>query len=340
MARVTRYILGNFAPLFLSLFFTLFFLVSVIFFISIARLTALISVSFLDLGEIFLYSIPEMFSYTMPVTFFIAIAMTMFQMSRENEMIVLFALSLDPRRIAKPFGVISLLLSLFLLLNALVLVPLSKQLGKNFIAMKKMEAKLNLKESEFGQKFSNWHLFVQSSDKKNYRDIVLYQRAKEGNGDKLILARSAHLDRNDSLLRLTLQSGNLYIEGDRKVTQAGFGKLLMHYNPKLKELHSSDIYDYWEQAGHDPKRAQQLSFTVLVALFPLVSFLFALSFGIAHMRQQKPNVYLNSMLLVLLFYVAIYQVSHKAPLYGAITVALLFFGASILFFQKRVMERF
>lgn len=114
----------------------------------------------------------------------------------------------------------------------------------------------------------------------------------------------------------------------------------MHYNPKLKELHSSDIYDYWEQAGHDPKRAQQLSFTVLVALFPLVSFLFALSFGIAHMRQQKPNVYLNSMLLVLLFYVAIYQVSHKAPLYGAITVALLFFGASILFFQKRVMERF
>ncbi len=340
MDRVTRYILGNFAPLFLSLFFTLFFLVSVIFFISIARLTSLISVTFFDLGEIFLYSVPEMFSYTMPVTFFIAIAMTMFQMSRENEIIVLFALSLNPVKIAKPFFVISLLLSLFLLLNTLILVPLSKQMSENFIAMKKMEAKLNLKESEFGQKFSNWHVFVQSSDKKNFHDIVLYQHSEDANADKLILSKSARLDRNNSLLTLTLKEGHLYIQGDQKLTQAGFEKLMMNYNPKLHELHSSEIYDYWMEAKTNKKRAQQLSFTVLVSLFPLLSFLFALSFGIAHMRHQKPNVYLNSMLVVILFYVLIYQVSHKAPLVGSVAVAVLFFAASVLFFKKRVMERF
>ena len=340
MDRVTRYILGNFAPLFLSLFFTLFFLVSVIFFITIARLTALISVSFWDLGEIFLYSVPEMFGYTMPVTFFIAVAMTMFQMSRENEIIVLFALSLNPRKIAKPFFVISLLLSLFLLYNALVLVPLSKQMSKNFIEMKKMEAKLNLKESEFGQKFSNWHVFVRSSDRKNFHDIVLYQKGKEGASDKLILAKSAKLDRNDSLMTLTLQKGDVYIPGNEKLTQADFAKLIMNYKPKLRELHSSDIYDYWMQAKTDPKRMQQLSFTVLVSLFPLLGFLFALSFGIAHMRYQKPNIYLNSMILILLFYIAIYQVSHKAPLFGTVGVVLLFGLLSIFWFEKRVMERF
>ncbi len=340
MDRVTRYVLGNFAPIFLSLFFTLFFLVSVIFFITIARLTALISVSFLDLGEIFLYSVPEMFSYTMPITFFIAVAMTMFQMSKENEVIVLFALSLNPKRIARPFGIIAALLSLFLVVNALILVPMSKQMSKNFIAMKKMEARLNLKESEFGQKFSNWHVFVRKAHKGAYQDIVLYQRDEKGQGDKLILARGATLDRNASLMTLTLEAGSVYIEGNRKLTQAGFEKLLMNYNPKLHALHSSEILDYWRAAKADPKRAQQLSFTLLVALFPLLTVLFALSFGIAHMRYQKPNVYLNSMIVVLLFYISIYQVSHRAPLYGAVAVVLLFAAASRLFFQKRVMERF
>ncbi|HHD77600.1 MAG TPA: LptF/LptG family permease [Campylobacteraceae bacterium] len=340
MDRVTRYILGNFAPLFLSLFFTLFFLVSVIFFITIARLTALISVSFWDLGEIFLYSVPEMFGYTMPVTFFIAVAMTMFQMSRENEVIVLFALSLNPKKIAKPFSVIAALLSLFLLFNALVLVPLSRQMSKNFIEMKKMEAKLNLKESEFGQKFSDWHVFVRSSDRRNFHDIVLYQKGKEGESDKLILAKSANLDRNASLMTLTLKEGNVYIPGSDKLTQASYARLIMNYNPKLHELHSSDIYDYWMEAKSDPKRAQQLSFTVLVSLFPLLGFLFALSFGIAHMRYQKPNIYLNSMIVILLFYIAIYQVSHKAPLYGSMGVVILFGTLSWIWFKKRVMERF
>ncbi len=340
MGRVTRYILGNFAPLFLSLFFTLFFLVSVIFFITIARLTALISVSFSDLGTIFLYSIPEMLSYTLPVTFFIAAAMTMFQMSKENEVVVLFALSLNPRKIAKPFGALAGALSLFLLFNALVLVPLSKQMAGNFISMKKMEARLNLKESEFGQKFSNWHVFVQKSRKGAYEDIVLYQHENGKSADKLILARSATLDRNNSLLTLTLQHGHVYAEGTRKLTEVAFEKLLMHYNPKLQGLQSSEIYDYWLAAKENRDRARQLAFAVLVALFPLLTFLFALSFGIAHMRHQKPNVYLNSMIVVILFYILSYQASHKAPLYGGVAVAVLFAAAAGLFFQKRVMERF
>ncbi len=340
MDRITRYVLANFAPLFLSLFFTLFFLVSVVFFITIARLTALISVSFADLGEIFLYAVPEIFSYTLPVAYFIAVAMTMFQMSKENEVIVLFALSLDPRKIAKPFFVVSLSVSLFLLFNAIILVPLSKQMSSNFIAMKRMEAKLNIKESEFGQKFSNWHVFVRSNNKKSYGDIVLYQKAKTGENDKFILARRAVLDRNDSLLTLTLDGGSVYALGNERVTQVNYDKLRMNYNPKLRSLESSEIIDYWKEAQHDKNRAYQLAFTVLVSMFPLLTFLFALSFGIAHMRYHKPNVYLNSMIVVLLYYVAIYRVADRFPLYGSVAIMLLFGFASILYFQKRIMERF
>ncbi len=340
MDRITRYVLANFAPLFLSLFFTLFFLVSVVFFITIARLTALISVSFLDLGEIFLYAIPEIFSYTLPVAYFIAVAMTMFQMSKENEMIVLFALSLDPRKIAKPFFFVSFGVSAFLLFNAILLVPLSKQMSTNFIAMKRMEAKLNIKESEFGQKFSNWHVFVRTNNRKSYGDIVLYQKAREGEDDKFILAKRAILDRNDSLLTLTLDGGSVYALGDERVTQVNYEQLKMNYNPKLQSLESSEIVAYWREAQHNPKRAYQLAFAVLVSMFPLLTFLFALSFGIAHMRYQKPNVYLNSMILVILYYVLIYQISYRFPLYGSLAIMLLFGFASILFFHKRIMERF
>ena len=340
MDRITRYILANFAPLFLSLFFTLFFLVSVVFFITIARLTALISVSFADLGVMYLYAVPEIFSYTLPVAYFIAVAMTMFQMSKENEVIVLFALSLDPRKIAKPFFVLSLSVSLFLLFNAVILVPLSKQMSSNFIAMKRMEAKLNIKESEFGQKFSNWHVFVRSNNHKSYGDIVLYQKAKTGENDKFILARRAVLDRNESLLTLTLDGGSVYALGNKRVTQVNYDKLKMNYNPKLRSLESSEIIDYWKEAMYNKKRAFQLAFTVLVSMFPLLTFLFALSFGIAHMRYHKPNVYLNSMIVVLLYYVLIYRVADRFPLYGSAGVMLLFGFASILYFHKRVIERF
>ncbi len=340
MDRITRYILANFSPLFLSLFLTLFFLVSVIFFITVSRLTALISVSFLDLGEIFLYAVPEIFTYTLPVTFFIAIAMTMYNMSKENEIIVLFALSLNPLKILKIFFFLSLFCSLFLLANSIFFVPISKQMSDNFISLKKMEAKLNIKESQFGQKFSNWHLFVHSNAKDVYSDIVLYQKGKEGKNDKFILANSAKLDRNNSLLSLKLNDGKVYDLGKEKLTQVDYEKLMMSYNPKLHELKSNNIIQYWMKAKVSKKRAASLSFALLVALFPLATFMFALSFGIAHMRHQKPSVYLNSMLVVIFYYIAIFNVADRFPLYGTLGVFLFSVFISALFFKKRVLERF
>ena len=340
MDRINRYILSNFAPLFFSLFFTLYFLVSVIFFITIARLTALISVSFADLGEMYLYAVPEIFSYTLPVAYFIAVAMTMFQMSKENEIIVLFALSMHPKKPAKLFFFLSFAVSLFLLLNAIFLVPLSKQMSSNFISMKRMEARLNIKESEFGQKFSNWHVFVKTNNRRNYGDIVLYQKAKPGEEDKFILAKKALLERNASLLTLTLEGGNVYTLGNQTVTRIDYEGLKMQYNPKLHSLQSSEIIAYWKEALHNKERARHLAFSVLISLFPLLTYLFALAFGIAHMRYEKPNVYLNSMLLVVFYYVLTYQGSHRFPLYATFGIILFFAVVAPLFFKKRVVERF
>jgi lipopolysaccharide export system permease protein len=179
MDKVTKYILVNFFQTFLSLFFTLFFLASIVFFIKISKLTQLFSVSFLDLGESYLYLLPEIIIYTMPMTFFISVTMSIYKLSRDNESIVLFALSWSPLKLAKIFLWVSLLASMFLLANSILFMPLSKQLNKNFIEYKKMEAKINIQDSEFGQKFQEWNVFISSSGEKSYKDIVLYKYSSE-----------------------------------------------------------------------------------------------------------------------------------------------------------------
>ncbi len=340
MDRVNRYLLANFFPLFLSLFFTLFFLVSVIFFITLSRLTALISVSFLDLGEIFLYAIPEIITYTVPVTFFVSIAMTAFKMSKDNEMIVLFALSMSPAKIARFFFVLSFGTSLFLLINSIFFMPMSKQMSSNFIALKRMEAKLNIKESEFGQKFSNWHVFVQGSSKDVYTDIVLYKRGEEGKNDKFILADEARLDRNESLLSFKLSQGKVFDLSSQKITQIDYDQLQMIYNPKIRELKSSAILEYWQEAKVNKKRASQLSFALLIALFPLATFLFALAFGTAHMRHEKPNVYLHTLLVVIAYYVATYKLAGTFIFFGTIGTFVVFSVISFIMFDKKVMKRY
>jgi lipopolysaccharide export system permease protein len=52
MNRVSRYLLKHFSELFSSLFFILFFITSVVFFIKLTAMTAIIKMNFLELGTL------------------------------------------------------------------------------------------------------------------------------------------------------------------------------------------------------------------------------------------------------------------------------------------------
>ena len=174
MNRANRYLLKHFSELFSSLFFILFFITSVVFFIKITTLTAVIQMNFLELGTLYVYLLPRTLIYTLPVTFFIALCITLFNLSRENETIVLFTLGYNPKKIAQFFMSFASLLSFILVLDLLVLIPISKQLNTNFIEYKKAEAKFNIKASEFGQKFSDWFVYIESSNtEKKYEGVTL-----------------------------------------------------------------------------------------------------------------------------------------------------------------------
>ncbi len=341
MTKVSKYLLGCFFQSFLSLFFTLFFLVTVITFIRISKFTSLFSISFFDLFEMYLYLLPEITTYILPVTFFIALTMAIYKMSKDNESIVLFAMGLSPKKISRVFFYLSLLISSLLLVNALFFIPISKQLGKNFVEYKKIEAKVNIKSSEFGQKFDTWSVFVQGlHDRDNYKDIVLYERDEQNGNDTFIIAYGANIDKNSSRLELNLKEGSVYSLKLDELKQIDYEKLKITYTPDTKEVKTDTIFEYWNEALTSKSRARDLSLAISVALFPLISYLFAISFGIANLRGESPNVYLNMFLVIIIFYLLTYQVATKIPFVGTAAVLIIFYALSHILFHKKILARY
>ncbi len=290
MDRVSRYLVSNFFQTFLSLFFTLFFLASVIFFIKISQLTSLFSVTFSDLGEAYLYLLPELIVYTLPITFFIAVAMTIFKMSKENETIVFFALTLSPHKIARVFFMLSLATSLFLLVNSLIMIPIAKQLNKNFIEYKKLESKINIKATEFGQKFEGWNVYINGVDDGTYKDIVLYLKDAAKKEERFIIAKSAHIEKNGSIVGIKLEEGKLFNLKNRGLDEIGYAGMKMSFQPTVKALENLGVLAYWMQSKVNKTRAKDLSINIFISFFPLATFLFAISLGVANTRHEKPNI--------------------------------------------------
>jgi len=340
MGRVSRYLLTNFFQTFMSLFFTLFFLASVIFFIKISHLTSIFSITFADLGEAYLYLLPEIIVYTLPITFFIAVAMTVFKMSKENETIVLFALTLSPHKIAKVFFMLSLGATLFLLVNSVLFIPISKQLNKNFIAYKKLESKINIKATEFGQKFEDWHVFINAVEKDSYKDIVLYNQNKQKGEERFIIAKKANIEKNGSIIGINLEKGKLFNIKEEGLDEISYENMKMSYQPNVKDVKSANVIAYWMRARSDKQRAKDLSINILISFFPLATFLFAISFGVANTRHEKPNIYLYMFLVVLVYYLLMFKVATTYPFIGTGLLVVGFHIASGIFFKTKILKRY
>ena len=75
-------------------------------------------------------------------------------------MVVITSYGLNPLNIIKIFLPITTILTIFLLVISLGLIPKTKYLTKTFSEIKKKEANFNIKESEFGQKFGDWLIYI------------------------------------------------------------------------------------------------------------------------------------------------------------------------------------
>jgi len=339
MNKITKYILKNFVESFNPVFFTLFFMVSIIYFIKIAQITAIIKVTFLELGELYLFILPRIVIYTFPLVFFIAIALSLVKMSKDNEISVIFSFGVSPKKIVRIFFLLSLVTSSFLLVNALFLVPVSKQLYKNFVDVKKAEAKLNITAMEFGQKFSNWLVFINKSKKQNsFQNIVMYSREKDK--ENFIISKSATIKNSNGALNLDLKNGKAFVIQKDSIKQTDY-KTLKIYNKKSLEItQNKGILAYWLKGLKDRGRAKDFAIFILISLFPLVTFLISISIGVFNPRYEKNNVYLYIFTTIFLYYVIIYSLTSLNPLLSIIITPLLTLAISLTLFRKKILKRY
>ena len=341
MNRAYRYLFKHFSSLFSSLFFILFFITSVIFFIKITALTSVISMNFLELGTLYIYLLPRTLIYTLPITFFIALCITLFNLSKENETIVLFTLGYNPANIARFFMGIASTLSLILILDILVLIPISKQLNINFIEYKKAEAKFNIKASEFGQKFSNWFVYIDRIDEeKVYQGVTLYQIPEKNENEKFILAKNAIIDNSKGSLQLSLDKGNIFEFAPLEINQIDFERMHINVQPKTAIGNLQTIVEYWEGVFTDQRRAYDFSFFLLIALFPIASTLIALSIGIVTYRYNREGIYLAMFTTIALYLGLTNVISSWHPQSAPISVFFVTLIASYLLYKKRIKAVF
>lgn len=339
MSKVNRYILLNFLTTFASLFSTLFLIMSIVFFIQIARVTSYIEITFFELIKLYLFMLPRVLLFVVPIAFFVALTMSFFRLSKENESIVIFTLGLSPTHISRFFLALSALLSALLLVVAIVLIPKAAQLNTNFIDYKKTIAKLNLKGGEFGQKFSDWMVYINGeiSDKNGttYKDITMYN----SNTNRLILANTAKISNENGVIELALNDGKFYDLKDNVYHKGSFSSMKIRTEQEGTISQTNGILAYWQEAKTNQKRKKDLSTYALVALFPLASTLFAFSFGIVTYRYDKGIVYVGTF-GVLFGYFSLIMLLGAKPTIAIPAVFLAFFGVSALYFKAKILNKY
>lgn len=344
MDKVQRYLLSNFFTLFGSLFLTLFFILSIVFFIQIASVTSVIEITFLELGKLYVYMLPQIFLFTIPIGFFIALGLTLFKLSKENEIIVLFTLGFSPKRIAIFFGLISLFLSILLLVTALIFIPLSRQLNENFVDYKRSQAVVNIKATEFGQRFADWFVFIegesQKDDQKEYNNVIMFSPTKDESNEQLILANQALLYNNDGQLQLSLHDGNAYEFFEDKLHEVSYKTMVINTEQLANIEKVESVLDFWKPIFTNPKRAKNFSLYTLIALFPLATYLFSLSMGIVTYRYQRSGIYGGIFGVLFAYFAGIMLVSKSIPIIGIGIVFGLFFIVSISVFYTKIIRRF
>ncbi|WP_107969702.1 LptF/LptG family permease [Campylobacter concisus] len=342
MSRVNKYLLFNFLGTFASLFSTLFLIMSIVFFIQIARITSYIEISFGELFKLYSFMLPRVLLFVVPIAFFVSLAMTLFRLSKENESIVIFTLGDSPNKIARFFLAFSALLSAALLIVAIVMIPIAAQLNANFIDYKKTVAKLNLKPTQFGQKFSDWMVYVGSeSEDKNgttYKDIVMFNPFVK-DSQRLITARNAKIINVGQSVELSLNEGKMYDIRDEIYHQSNFKSMKIRTAQSEEISDVGSIKEYWIDAASSDKRRKDLSTYVLVALFPLASTLFAISLGIVTYRYEKGMVYVGTFGVLFGYFTLIMLFSSKP----ALAIPLIFFVfllAGVLLYRAKITRRY
>lgn len=339
MDRLKNYLLSHFSHLYFSIFLPLYVIASVIMLVKIAAFTSIIQLNLFEMIKLYIFMLPDLLFYTLPVTFFIAAVMTVAKLSFDYEMIVIFSLGVKPSNILSFFAKLALVQTLILIMLFLIISPHTKNMYKNFIKVKKTEAKFNIEASEYGHKFGDWLIFVgQSSDEGKFSDLILFnQQAEE---ETLILAKHADVISKNNILKLQLDQGKGFNYTKDSLSQMSYRKMYINDTTVADTDEYRDTVQYWLNPYYREKMTRKFTINTLVAIFPLLSVFLIPTIGIINARHQKGYTYLYIFTAVLLYYGLTFVLAKPVGLYtiAIITIATLISVTTL--YYKKVVKRY
>lgn len=308
--------------------------------IKLATYTAVIQLSIMEMAKLYLFVLPELFFYTLPIAFVVGAALTLYRLSNDNEMVVVFSLGISPAFIARVLSVPALLLSLLLLTDFLLVTPYIKIISANFVDHKRAEAKFNLTASEFGHSFGDWMLFINKSDEQThaFSDVVLFNKTMKD--EILITAKSAELLNSKGVLQLRLRDGESYSYNDETLKKMIFKVAYINDMMSSEETIYRDALDYWTNSDLRERKDQRLITNTLLSLFPLISIFLVIALGVVHARHQKRWIYLWLFLSIIVFYSASILIQKWLGFHTIWVVTLAWVIITYSFYKRLVGQRF
>ena len=339
MNRLQSYILRNFSSLFLSIFLPLFAIASVIFLIKLATYTAVIQLTIWEMTKLYFFVLPELLFYTLPVTFFIAAALSLHRLSNDNEIVVIFALGIQPSFIIKTFFKPALLLSFVLVFDFFILFPHATVLSSNFVSYKKSEAKFNLAASEFGNSFGDWLLYLggKKDDGTYYKVFLFNKKEKE---EVLISAQKAEIINDSGILRLKLSDGEGYSYSTKQLSQINFKTMMINDTMKTHLREYKTPLQYWRSKERAKSKKHMMITDVLLSLFPIFSLFAVASMGIVHARHQKSKIYIYLFSSIVIYYGLTIGLQDVIGYYTIPVVAFSWLAATYFIYRKTIVNKF
>jgi len=348
MDKLRYYISSHLSILFFSIFLPLFAIASVIFMIKLATYTSMIQLSIAEMGKLYLFVLPELFFYTLPIAFVVSAALTLYRLSNDNEMVVVFSLGISPSFLLRVLAKPAFILTLVLFADYLVVTPYIKIISSNFVEKKKGEAKFNLTASEFGHHFGDWMLFINKNDSQSnaFNDVVLFN--KEMKNEILITADKAELLNNDGVLQLRLNAGESYSYDNQSLKEMLFKTAYINDMMAVRSENFSDPITYWTTFYifynnvyvKNVKKIRLLTTHTLLSLFPILSLFLVVSVGIVHARHQKRWIYLWLFLSIIAYYAAAFLLQQKLGFHAIWVVSLTWLAVTYGFYKRLVGRRF
>ncbi len=337
--KLKQYLHTQLAHTFFPIFLSLYFITSIIFLVKIASLTSVITINTIELFELYAYIVPIILFYTLPISFFMSLVITLSKLSSEYELIVITSFGLNPLKIVKIFFPITLFLSLALVVISVGLIPKTKYLNDVFIKKKEKEANFNIKSSEFGQKFGNWLIYINSKEDKTYKDVKLFKTLQ--NEDQFIISKRAKLDNENGELSFRLLDGKSFNIKDEEFNQINYKQMIIKDsidNNRYKQFTNS--YEYWKKWLSKGEDVDDFTFYVLTSFFPLLSLFLVVSFGYFNPRYEKNKSVAFALVSVVFFYTFMKALTENLLLHSLYVVPLCWIGISYFYYTKSVKKRY